>query len=234
MEKMPVDTNSREYWEWAIRNPSESGLTEKGIHAMRESLDLSSPDYWRKVLKNPDKYGFAEAHATELAKHFTKPRRVTNYSSEDAYWFDLQCKSDDKKKELEKWELMPEPLPSEALAKAHHLSVLRGELAELEAQLCGPYQAPPVADTAPEQPAPVEAASDGAAIPNWKMKIQTEATAHCLRLRQSGASPTKKSIVDSMANWCRKNDVKTDSKIFPSGNYLRTHVLGGKHWDLPN
>lgn len=71
-------------------------------------------------------------------------------------------------------------------------------------------------------------------IANWKMQIQAEATAFCLKLRQSGASPTKRSILDPMAKWCRDNNVKTDTKIFPSANYLRTHVLGGKHWDVPN
>lgn len=87
-------------------------------------------------------------------------------------------------------------------------------------------------------PVPVVVASDGPAplpaVPNWKMLIQAEAAAYCLRLRQSGASPTKHSILDQMAKWCRDNNVKTDTKIFPSANYLRTHVLGGKHWDVPN
>lgn len=95
--------------------------------------------------------------------------------------------------------------------------------------------------TAPAQntatPAPVVAASDGPetlpAVPNWKMLIQTEATAHCLRLRKAGASPTKNSILDSMAQWCRDNNVMTDGSIYPSANYLRTHVLGGTHWDVP-
>lgn len=87
-------------------------------------------------------------------------------------------------------------------------------------------------------PAPVVTASASAGVepatPNWKMQIQTEATALCLRLRKSGASPTKNSIHGSMATWCRDNNVKTDGKIFPSANYLRTHVLGGNHWELPN
>jgi hypothetical protein len=73
-----------------------------------------------------------------------------------------------------------------------------------------------------------------AAVANWKMQIQAEATAHCLRLRKSGANPTRNSILDSMAQWCRDNDIKTDTRIHPSANYLRTHVLGGKHWDVPN
>jgi len=69
--------------------------------------------------------------------------------------------------------------------------------------------------------------------PQWKMRIQTEAAAHMKRLRASGASPTVHSTVDHMAKWCRENDVKTDGSIFPSANYLRTHVLGGKHWTPP-
>lgn len=83
-------------------------------------------------------------------------------------------------------------------------------------------------------PAPVKTASDGGAIPNWKMQIQAEATAHCLRLRKAGANPTTNNIVDSMATWAKDNDVMTDGNIFPTANYLRTHVLGGKHWNVPN
>ena len=86
-------------------------------------------------------------------------------------------------------------------------------------------------------PAPVGAASDGpkplSAEHNWKMRIQAAATEHCLAMRKSGCSPTKSSIVETMARWCRHNHVMTDGKIFPSAAYLRTHVLGGSHWDLP-
>lgn len=89
-----------------------------------------------------------------------------------------------------------------------------------------------------ESPAPVVVSSDGPeplpAVANWKMQIQAEATALVLRLRKSGANPTRHSILDTMAQWCRDNDIKTDTKIYPSANYLRTHVLGGKHWDVPN
>lgn len=86
-------------------------------------------------------------------------------------------------------------------------------------------------------PAPVVTVSDGPApstVSNWKMLVQAEATAHCLRLRKSGANPTKHSIVEAMATWCRDNDIRTETKIHPSANYLRTHVLGGKHWDVPH
>ncbi len=92
---------------------------------------------------------------------------------------------------------------------------------------------------APAQtPAPAMAASEGPAplpaVPNWKMRVQAEATALVLSLRKSGASPTKHSILEPMAQWCRDNNVMTNGSIFPSANYLRTHVLGGKHWDVPN
>lgn len=96
----------------------------------------------------------------------------------------------------------------------------------------------PAADNAqePAMPAPMVTAKECEvpSVANWKMLVQTEATALCLRLRSAGANPTKNSILESMAKWCRDNDVKTDRKIYPSANYLRTHVLGGKHWDVPN
>jgi len=71
------------------------------------------------------------------------------------------------------------------------------------------------------------------ATANWKMRIQVEAASRMKRLRASGASPTTHSILDDMATWCRANDVKTDNGIYPSSGYLRTHVLGGKHWKPP-
>ena len=71
-------------------------------------------------------------------------------------------------------------------------------------------------------------------VANWKMRVQMEATALCLRLRRAGANPTTHSIVGPMAKWCRTNEVKTDGGIYPSEGYLRTHVLGGKHWNMPS
>ena len=120
---------------------------------------------------------------------------------------------------------------------------VRIELADLPPELVAmALQPAPVAQTAPAtdtaKPMPVATASDGPAplpaVPNWKMLIQAEADAHCLRLRKAGANPTKHSILDSMAQWCRDNNVMTDGNIFPSANYLRAHVLGGKHWEVPN
>jgi hypothetical protein len=111
----------------------------------------------------------------------------------------------------------------------------------LEKIQCVSYRlnvAAPAQTTATLAPAPEEPANDDAAprpaVPNWKMLIQAEATAYCLRLRKAGANPTKNSILEPMVNWCRDNNVKTDGGIYPSDGYLRTHVLGGKHWDVPN
>lgn len=113
--------------------------------------------------------------------------------------------------------------------KTYGQIVIRTEsLREFERQLEALNPSPPVAVAELVEPA------KAGPIANWKMQIQTEATVYCLRLRKSGASPTKHSILEPMAKWCRDNDVKTETKIYPSANYLRTHVLGGKHWDVPN
>jgi hypothetical protein len=68
---------------------------------------------------------------------------------------------------------------------------------------------------------------------NWKMQIQTEAFRLFKTLRATGASPTVHSILPTIASWCRTHNVKTDGGIFPSEGYLRTHVLGGRHWSPP-
>jgi hypothetical protein len=68
---------------------------------------------------------------------------------------------------------------------------------------------------------------------NWKNLIQIEAGRKLRALRAAGANPTVSSILNDMATWCRENNIKTTNGIFPSPNYLRTHVLGGKHWTRP-
>jgi hypothetical protein len=84
----------------------------------------------------------------------------------------------------------------------------------------------PVTDT---QPQAAQTSEPG----NWKMKVQAEAAARFKRLRAAGSSPTVHSILDDMVTWCRANDVKSGGGVFPSAGYLRTHVLGGKHWTPP-
>ena len=74
---------------------------------------------------------------------------------------------------------------------------------------------------------------DTAGVADWKMQIQIKAAELMTTLRGVGASPTVHSILPKLVEWCRENQVKTSSGIFPSEGYLRTHVLGGKHWTPP-
>lgn len=83
----------------------------------------------------------------------------------------------------------------------------------------------PQQDEMPEQ--------DSGPVPNWKMLVQAEAAAMFKQQRAMGAQPTVYNIVDTMARWCRENDVRTSSGAFPSASYLRVHVLSGKHWKPP-
>ena len=68
----------------------------------------------------------------------------------------------------------------------------------------------------------------------WKMRTQAFAAEKWQELRKSGANPTVASITPIVAKWCRENNVLTATRINPSDGYLRTHVLGGKHWRPPS
>jgi hypothetical protein len=68
---------------------------------------------------------------------------------------------------------------------------------------------------------------------NWRMRIQTQATSHILALRKGGANPTVYSIINDIHAWCVQNNVKAERGGIPSPGYIRTHVLGGKHWTPP-
>ncbi len=68
---------------------------------------------------------------------------------------------------------------------------------------------------------------------NWRMRIQTQATSHILALRKGGANPTVHSIINDIHAWCVLNDVRSIRGGIPSPGYIRTHVLGGKHWTPP-
>ena len=92
--------------------------------------------------------------------------------------------------------------------------------------------APGASETVPvrKKNASAEEPSD---LLHWKMRVQAAAAEHWKTLRKAGANPTVSSILDWMAKWCCDNAVFTDSGINPSAGYLRTHVLGGKHWTPP-
>ena len=68
---------------------------------------------------------------------------------------------------------------------------------------------------------------------NWKMRIQTQATSQFLALRKGGANPTVHSIINDIHAWCVQNNVRAPRGGIPRPGYIRTHVLGGKHWTPP-
>lgn len=88
--------------------------------------------------------------------------------------------------------------------------------------------------SAPSGALPTDGPVAGDEIPHWKMQVQAEAAAYWLRLRKSGANPTRGSIRPHLLRWCKENNVKTPGGINPSDGYLRTHVLSGKHWTPPD
>lgn len=68
---------------------------------------------------------------------------------------------------------------------------------------------------------------------NWKLKIQAEATQKWKALVNCGCSPTRHSIKDDLATWCRDNKVTTDGGIFPKPDYIYKHVLRKAIWQSP-
>ena len=70
-------------------------------------------------------------------------------------------------------------------------------------------------------------------VANWKMQVQIKAAELMTTLRQKGANPTVYSILPKLVEWCHENNIRTETKIIPSAGYLRTHVLGAKHWTPP-
>lgn len=83
----------------------------------------------------------------------------------------------------------------------------------------------PIADPEDESIKPLD---------DWKMQCQAEAYEQWARLRSTGANPTMRGISNHVATWCRLHKIFTAGyRKHPSETYLRTHVLGGKHWQQP-
>jgi hypothetical protein len=83
---------------------------------------------------------------------------------------------------------------------------------------------------------PIEAPEDDNINPldDWKMQCQAEAYEQWFRLRATGANPSVRGISEHIARWCVQNEIRTTGNtICPSHAYLKTHVLGGKHWKPP-
>jgi len=67
---------------------------------------------------------------------------------------------------------------------------------------------------------------------NWKLQVQAEAARMFLKLRAIGCKPTKHSIKDDLAKWCKETGVKTKSLIHPDAEYIYRHAL--RDWTPPD
>jgi len=77
------------------------------------------------------------------------------------------------------------------------------------------------------QPAQLKEASSS----NWKLLVQAEAAKRWKALRAAGANPTRHSIRDDLAIWCRNEKVKTKTGINPNPEYIYRHAL--RNWTPP-
>lgn len=168
----------------ARRARAVASVADLKVHARRAQATVADKwKAWRKdmvrQLLQPQKNANSAPHWDELTSEQRMKRAIEldhphdpEMQQEKTHFWGLLDLIDGKKSEIAKWEAMPEPLPSEALAKEQRLLVLRGELVKLETRFNEPYPAPPVADTA--LPVPVVAASDGPAplttAPAWSLK----------------------------------------------------------------
>ncbi len=68
-------------------------------------------------------------------------------------------------------------------------------------------------------------------LENWIMQIQAEAAKRWRQQRELGCNPTKHSLKDELANWCKEQDIKTKTGITPNTDYIYRHVL--RNWTPP-
>lgn len=83
--------------------------------------------------------------------------------------------------------------------------------------------------TAEGEQAPL--AQDAKPIKNWMMKIQAEAARRWINLRSLNCNPTKLSLADELATWCKSENILTKQQINPSASYIYKHVL--RPWNPP-
>lgn len=68
---------------------------------------------------------------------------------------------------------------------------------------------------------------------HWMMKIQAEATSRWKEQRAMGCNPTRRSMKDELAKWCREENILTASGINPSADYIYRHVIAKRVWRSP-
>lgn len=69
------------------------------------------------------------------------------------------------------------------------------------------------------------------ATDNWKARVQIQAAELCKRQRTQGAQPSKRSLSQDLARWCRDKGLQTGGGVNPSAEYIRQHVL--RDWSCP-
>lgn len=75
--------------------------------------------------------------------------------------------------------------------------------------------------------------SDQIPTTSWILKVQAEAAQHWKRLKLLNCNPTRNNIKGDLAKWCRDNNVKTSSGIFPSDEYIYRHAIRSAIWEPP-
>ncbi|SEN29706.1 hypothetical protein SAMN05216404_103297 [Nitrosospira multiformis] len=67
---------------------------------------------------------------------------------------------------------------------------------------------------------------------NWILRVQAQAAIEWKKYQKMQCNPTKHSIKDELARWCKDNNVRTPTHIIPSADYIYRHVL--RNWDPPS
>lgn len=68
---------------------------------------------------------------------------------------------------------------------------------------------------------------------NWKARAQAQACIIWRQWRRRGGNPTPYGIRGELRRWCEANDVRTETRVIPTEDTLRVHVLAAKHWTPP-
>ena len=66
-----------------------------------------------------------------------------------------------------------------------------------------------------------------------RLQIQHEATEEWIRWLARGGNPTVHGILDTIASWCVKNEIRTAGGVNPKAGTIRNTILGAKHWTPP-
>lgn len=83
------------------------------------------------------------------------------------------------------------------------------------------------------EPKHVPAGNGAIAKPNWRNAIRGEAFEEWVRTIASGGTATLRDVAEHCSSWCKEKGVKSDIGRFPTSGYIKTHVIGGTHWQPP-